>query len=784
MGSITAEMKLAGARMLAAKKWPYMMAAVLALQPHAVVGCGTMAVTEKGVLIYDPAFVEGQKSAHLAAVLIHEAQHVIRKHHRRARAIPLVNPKLWNLACFPPGTLTPGGVPIEDVGTMARVYDGELVRVGGAFGALEGTPEHPVFAMRRRHKSYPIRTKAPAWTPLCELRVSDYLCVPNLARYGLRGDTEIDLTPYAKTYTDSLGRTGISHRTVTRIALTPRTAWFLGLYAAEGSASPSVRLSLGAHETDVIAHAQEIAREMGYASSVSFNDTNGANMSLGAVVLGRWLHDHVGTKACNKRIPEIILRHRDPAIRKAFLAGLVTGDGSIYQRGNTEWWSFATTSRALQRDVLLLLAQDGMGGHCTAQKPKAGRVIQGRPTFVTSMLYGVTWAPAGPRESERVLNGTLIKSRSNEWRADEHGVWYPIKRIEARPYIGPVYNIANAVPDHTYVAESLLVHNCDLEVNYGMAAAGWDMGKGVLPAQFGLPDGLLAEDYYQRLRAMGAPEPTEPSPMGGWDGSGAGCPVPGEPDLAAAPKAPAQQGPGSNAPGTPPPATPPQGPAPAGLSEAAMDSLAVQVALAIQAQGDAPAGLKRWASDVMAPPKVRWQDKLAKLCRVVAARTRGYGRVSYAHADRRQAGLGYGPGAPILPGHYQPTPRVAVAIDTSGSMSADVIGEAMGEVKRIFEAAGAPVDFLACDAEVHVHKRMRDWREVKNNLVGGGGTSFVPIFEALAALPSGARPEVLITVTDAFGEFPKHPPAGMQVVWLITSGGGPTPWGERVELGE
>lgn len=423
MGSITAEMKLAGARMLAAKKWPYMMAAVLALQPHAVVGCGTMAVTEKGVLIYDPAFVEGQKSAHLAAVLVHEAQHVIRKHHRRAKAIPLVNPKLWNMAA-------------------------------------------------------------------------------------------------------------------------------------------------------------------------------------------------------------------------------------------------------------------------------------------------------------------------------------------------------------------------DLEIDYGMAAAGWDMGKGVLPAQFGLPDGLLAEDYYQRLRAMGAPEPTEPSPMGGWDGSGAGCPVPGEPDLAAAPKAPAQQGPGSNAPGTPPPATPPQGPAPAGLSEAAMDSLAVQVALAIQAQGDAPAGLKRWASDVMAPPKVRWQDKLAKLCRVVAARTRGYGRVSYAHADRRQAGLGYGPGAPILPGHYQPTPRVAVAIDTSGSMSADVIGEAMGEVKRIFEAAGGPVDFLACDAEVHVHKRMRDWREVKNNLVGGGGTSFVPIFEALAALPSGARPEVLITVTDAFGEFPKHAPAGMQVVWLVTTGGGPTPWGERVELGD
>lgn len=38
--------------------------------------------------------------------------------------------------------------------------------------------------------------------------------------------------------------------------------------------------------------------------------------------------------------------------------------------------------------------------------------------------------------------------------------------------------------------------------------------------------------------------------------------------------------------------------------------------------------------------------------------------------------------------------------------------------------------------------------------------------------------------TDCFGEFPKHAPAGMQVVWLVTTGGGPTPWGERVELGD
>lgn len=327
---------------------------------------------------------------------------------------------------------------------------------------------------------------------------------------------------------------------------------------------------------------------------------------------------------------------------------------------------------------------------------------------------------------------------------------------------------------------------CDLEINDGLAAGGWNMGKGIVPKMYGYPDGLVAEEYYRRLRQDGQKGPSEPAPMNGWDGSGAGRAVPGEPanPCDAAPQSPPAGG-AKGEEGEQP--TPPANASgePLGHSDEAMEALANETARAMKQAGKLPGGFARWADERTAPPRERWQDKLKKECRTLARRVRGYGRVSYSRFDRKQAGLGYGPGLPILPGHHAVVPRVAVAIDTSGSMTEDVLGEALSEVKHIFEAAGAPVDFLACDAEVHVHERVRDYRQIKGKLLGGGGTDFRPVFRALdkAKNPSD-RPEVLIFVTDGYGTAPAHKPEGMHVVWLLVEGGvAPAKWGEVIHLG-
>jgi predicted metal-dependent peptidase len=62
--------------------------------------------------------------------------------------------------------------------------------------------------------------------------------------------------------------------------------------------------------------------------------------------------------------------------------------------------------------------------------------------------------------------------------------------------------------------------------------------------------------------------------------------------------------------------------------------------------------------------------------------------------------------------------------------------------------------------------------------MGGGGTSFVPIFEWIRA--QHLRPDLLVYFTDAEGEFPEVEP-DFPVLWLV-KGKGKVPWGQRVQL--
>src|SRR3989304_2483762 len=75
--------KLSEARLLAAKKMPYMTHAVMSLVPVEEPGLGTMAVDQYSRLYFDPAFLEGRDLKHLAFVVLHEAIHVFGRHAKR-----------------------------------------------------------------------------------------------------------------------------------------------------------------------------------------------------------------------------------------------------------------------------------------------------------------------------------------------------------------------------------------------------------------------------------------------------------------------------------------------------------------------------------------------------------------------------------------------------------------------------------------------------------------------------------------------------------------------------
>jgi predicted metal-dependent peptidase len=76
--------KLAEARILAARKMPYMAHQVMTLIPVERPGLGTMAVDEYCRMYFDPAFLEGRDLKHLAFVVLHEAIHVWSRHAKRS----------------------------------------------------------------------------------------------------------------------------------------------------------------------------------------------------------------------------------------------------------------------------------------------------------------------------------------------------------------------------------------------------------------------------------------------------------------------------------------------------------------------------------------------------------------------------------------------------------------------------------------------------------------------------------------------------------------------------
>lgn len=305
----------------------------------------------------------------------------------------------------------------------------------------------------------------------------------------------------------------------------------------------------------------------------------------------------------------------------------------------------------------------------------------------------------------------------------------------------------------------------DMSVNAQLKEGGWDIGEGVLPDHEQFAPGLPAEAYYQLLLAKHKPNPQQ---GGGGQGGTGSAPMNGDNGGAAGGHAPEQLPLRDDR----------------EWEQAAQDS-----ARAIQAGGKGigtmPAGWSRWAGDKLAPPVVRWQDKLSRVIRGVVARQMGHGHKTYTKRSRLQEGIGYGPGKPLLPGDFAQKPQVAVAIDTSGSMSDEVLGQAMGEVNAVCKAAGAPVLFCACDAEVHAGGLVRNWKDVKKNLKGGGGTDFVPAFEYLLDQKHKGvtRPTLLVFVTDGYGRAPETKPRNVDVVWLITEGGvKPCDWGDAVML--
>ena len=125
-------------------------------------------------------------------------------------------------------------------------------------------------------------------------------------------------------------------------------------------------------------------------------------------------------------------------------------------------------------------------------------------------------------------------------------------------------------------------------------------------------------------------------------------------------------------------------------------------------------------------------------------------------------------------------------IDTSGSMSDEMIAAAYSEIKgAIDQFDGRLKGWLGFfDAAVVEPKPFEDEAEFRViHPVGGGGTDFQIIFEYVIQHMGVQPPASIIILTDGFAPFPKEELAGgIPVLWLLNNEAVNPPWGKVARI--
>ncbi|MFD9106173.1 VWA-like domain-containing protein [Streptomyces virginiae] len=377
------------------------------------------------------------------------------------------------------------------------------------------------------------------------------------------------------------------------------------------------------------------------------------------------------------------------------------------------------------------------------------KAAEARP-YLASALYALTVVPS---------DGVRTMGVDRHWRCYVSPAFVEATPVALLAGVW-IHEVAHLLRDHHGRADRLPAADQrdhvrvniaqDCEINDDLLADGLQLPEGRMePRLYGLPTGGLFESYLPGI---------PPTPHGPDCGSGAhGTPMPWELG---------EKG----------------GPARVGPVEA--EALRRQTAQAVRAhqraRGRVPEGWARWAEELL-EPSVDWRQALAGAVREAAAWAAGAVDYTYRRPSRRTPALG---GRVVLPSLRRPLPRVAVVVDTSGSMGPDDLAAALAEVTGVLREVGVGgnrVAVLACDADVHAVTRVRSAGEV--TLAGGGGTDMRVGISAALAMPD--RPNVVVVLTDGYTPWPDETQSCRLIAALIGENPpAPPSWVETVRVGD
>ena len=196
---------------------------------------------------------------------------------------------------------------------------------------------------------------------------------------------------------------------------------------------------------------------------------------------------------------------------------------------------------------------------------------------------------------------------------------------------------------------------------------------------------------------------------------------------------------------------------------------AIAGAMAVaQAAGRLPAGLAKKFGEFL-EPKVSWTDHIAG----IFARRVGGGAYDFRRPDRRMIVRDI-----VAPGRSgNGAGTVVIGADSSGSIYAapKVLERFFAEIASLLEEVRPKrILIMWCDAKVHRVDDVEDAMDMQavrhKGAAGGGGTSFVPVFEEIEKMGIEDQVDALLYLTDGYGDFPDKDPGKYPVIWGNISG--------------
>jgi predicted metal-dependent peptidase len=175
-------------------------------------------------------------------------------------------------------------------------------------------------------------------------------------------------------------------------------------------------------------------------------------------------------------------------------------------------------------------------------------------------------------------------------------------------------------------------------------------------------------------------------------------------------------------------------------------------------QGKLPGGLEEIIDKLLGKEKVNWRKLLKQY---IGNSVRADSKYSWKRESKRY-------GIDQKGKVRNRMISLALAIDTSGSISEQDFQEFMTEIYGLMKSYKTKVTVMECDAEVQKVYTLHKHGKVDTKFKGRGGTSFVPVFEYFEK-NKRMKPDVLVYFTDLCGSFPEK--ETVRTVWVRTSQG-------------